>query len=1405
MQNLQPHLRRTVIVIFTLLACLALFILGRQRLTRAASPPAPLTQGKEITNELVYQNDDLTLTTPLAVSDQSSLQQTGVITGRVTDEGGAPIEGLHIAAIRVSDEAWYGGPDTDADGYYVFDSVPPTDVYVYACSGCNDQPYLDEYYDDALTQDQADVLSVTPGLTITGINFSLTVGGVISGRVYQENGVTPIEGADVQLDDYDSGQWRGHTTTQADGSYTLRRLPSGDYRVSASAPDYLQEFYQEVSTHDQARRVTVSAPDATTGIDFTLDRGDAVIRGHVRYKDGTPIPHIRVYAGRWHRPGGTWTFADANGAYTLTVTAGNWVVEGDRWDSQVDGHTLTSTPLIAIGSGETVQDVDIAFWPNDAAVVGVVREQDDTPVPNALVYLLDETTGWWLSREVVADASGTYTLGVPAGTWRINAWYEDYIQPPQQQITLSPGETLHKDLYLNAVRASISGRVLDQNGAPVPGAWTWSWNPKLEGGGAGTHADASGTYTLSVHAGIWHIEAGHPPNYTSLPGRAVIVTETQYLSGIDLRLNKATAVVQGVVRLGSDSGPSINLQADTRIDSRDQNEWIHHQTIGNSGFYTSGVTAGRWDAYAHLDGYTCQGPRPVTINDGETRSVNLVLLTNTAIISGAITDQYGFPVPNADVSIQDPVTGREMIPWNLGWADSAGQYTVGVAAGTWRVCVWRDGYDGPSCPTITLGAGEGRTLNFVIQSRTSAINGLVTDLNLNPADNAPLAGANVLLWDQYGIAPLSDSEGPLVGDTSGADGRFDLSLQISSGPYLVRAFKEHYAYGEGLVFALGGRHPAGTIRLSEQGGGALSGQVTTGGNPLANAVVVARQAGSRNSALTQDGALARTTTDATGNYVFDAPLAPGDYTLLASAIGYEQATTTASVIPGSTVVAGDLVLTPTSIPNYGVAYLTVNMTTTMEESHDYPALVQVHNVGSETWVSSGREPVQFYHEWRDRWGNLVQDWTLAWLPYDIQPGGTTIFPVSLWTPGVGEYMLKWGLWRDGNWLGRTQTFDVIVMAQALPNLHVSQMDLATDPPTLREGKGFDLLVFVHNDSNVDAYNVNVNLYADGNPFGAGRYTLPVVPRRGTILLRATSYVPLRQGPHDLLARVDPDDEIAERSELDNDVSRDVQVLPPSSDSLPPSGTIMVEDGALTTNSTQVQLSLSAEDNPGGSGVRQVYVTEFVYNGASGQWQIVAESGWVDYATSMAWTLSPVGGVKHFQARFADGAQNVSDAALAWINYTPDCDNIALAEWKLYQWQLEPGDVMTTTVRPCGGQGDPDLYAWIGPSGGSPHYYSSNAGVAPDTIRLTASDANTYNFWVYGFEATTFDLTMAYSPGASGTIVVGQGRGTKVQGQGKALPIVPPSTIETPTYVPERPMYKVYLYLVFRNCIPDWEQ
>ena len=68
----------------------------------------------------------------------------------------------------------------------------------------------------------------------------------------------------------DGGYGRG-ATTGPDGSYTITGLVTGQYRVRAYAEGYFGEYYDGVYQYHEATPVSVTMPDDTPDIEFTLD------------------------------------------------------------------------------------------------------------------------------------------------------------------------------------------------------------------------------------------------------------------------------------------------------------------------------------------------------------------------------------------------------------------------------------------------------------------------------------------------------------------------------------------------------------------------------------------------------------------------------------------------------------------------------------------------------------------------------------------------------------------------------------------------------------------------------------------------------------------------------------------------------------------------------------------------------------------------------------------------------------------------------------------------------------------------------------------------------------------------------------------------------------------------------
>ena len=92
------------------------------------------------------------------------------------------------------------------------------------------------------------------------------------------------------------------------------------------------------------------------------------------------------------------------------------------------------------------------------------------------------------------------------------------------------------------------------------------------------------------------------------------------------------------------------------------------------------------------------------------------------------------------------------------------------------------------------------------------------------------------------------------------------------------------------------------------------------------------------------------------------------------------------------------------------------------------------------------------------------------------------------------------------------------------------------------------------------------------------------------------------------------------------------------DTTPPTGTIKINNGAQYTNSTSVTLALSAQDNPGGSGLSQM---QFSNNNST--WSTPEA-----YATTKTWTLASGDGTKTVYVKYKDVAGNWSTAVSSTI-------------------------------------------------------------------------------------------------------------------------------------------------------------
>lgn len=150
-----------------------------------------------------------------------TLTPAGSISGAITDEFGAALEGINVNACEYYEQdgepSYCNGAQTDVNGNYTI-TLPGGSYRVFV----NGNPgWANEYYDDTLLYEDAAEVSVSLGLSTPGIDFVLTSGGSISGNVFDLDD-NPLGGMAV---DTEAGGYG--TCTDENGFYSLEGLPLG--------------------------------------------------------------------------------------------------------------------------------------------------------------------------------------------------------------------------------------------------------------------------------------------------------------------------------------------------------------------------------------------------------------------------------------------------------------------------------------------------------------------------------------------------------------------------------------------------------------------------------------------------------------------------------------------------------------------------------------------------------------------------------------------------------------------------------------------------------------------------------------------------------------------------------------------------------------------------------------------------------------------------------------------------------------------------------------------------------------------------------------------------------------------------------------------------------------------------
>jgi hypothetical protein len=509
------------------------------------------------------------------------------------------------------------------------------------------------------------------------------VPGWIEGTLYELDGTTP-SGGWIDIHDAEGQPWMGADANPADGSFSIVNLPPGMYILRAYPPSgspYAASLPVEVEVF------------SGQGAGTTLLLTEVRISGYVRDCDAIPEQRIEEATVAVHRNDEwIWDVTDVNGEFKLGgVDIGVPYTLETFPPPESEYAPLEPITVVPISTGVILE---MCIPPIN--VVGSVHDYTGAPVPGAgVVVFRDE---FW--RETGADDLGDFLFrGLDVGEFWIQAgppWgVQGLLSSDPFTITVpTPPLSVNVVLTLPQSFKTVTGEVLNAaTGGGVPDAVVTAHRLD-EAGYADTPTDPTGTFTLSLASGEWHlgVEPLPPPEppaewiFRGPPAWVVFElppTDPETKTAT-LEVIPTNAWVEGRV-VCPDGNPC-------RGDPPPEAIWaeLRHDEIGNDAGLGSNyrfaipIPDGWYELLVHVDHPLLQGPEPlpVFVGPGQTLDVgDVALLLKDARIIGQVRNEMGASVEGV------PVVGWQPEGVGWGWAetDASGFYTMPVIGGGWFV------------------------------------------------------------------------------------------------------------------------------------------------------------------------------------------------------------------------------------------------------------------------------------------------------------------------------------------------------------------------------------------------------------------------------------------------------------------------------------------------------------------------------------------------------------------------------------------------------------------------------------------------------------------------------------------------------------------------------------------------
>jgi len=386
-----------------------------------------------------------------------ALPRGGVITGRITDDMGDPIARAGVQALRVRfvdgvrqlapvtsgivGLASGGLTLTDDRGEFRLFGLAPGTYYVSALYGANAPGesddrfgYPETFYPGTPSIAQAHPLVVAADVPVTAtFTIAPTALSLVSGRVVSATG-QPVAAARVTLRAVAPGRSLQvgsllSRVADAAGQFEIRGVPAGDYVLQVQGAELAAHRFL-VSSEDVRDLMIATSTGGTVSGDFVVEEAAGALPQNAFIVRAVPMGPVAVSAR------GAMAGSGARGAgrgFGTGALLGRHVLRLARapdgwWLKSViaEGKDVTDVG-VDVGSGQTLEHVQVVVTQRMASLTGTVARSDGTRVSDSSVVAFPPEDSKWgsTSRFIVADTSrddGTFALrGLPQGEYVVVA------------------------------------------------------------------------------------------------------------------------------------------------------------------------------------------------------------------------------------------------------------------------------------------------------------------------------------------------------------------------------------------------------------------------------------------------------------------------------------------------------------------------------------------------------------------------------------------------------------------------------------------------------------------------------------------------------------------------------------------------------------------------------------------------------------------------------------------------------------------------------------------------------------------------------------------------------------------------------------------------------------------------